>query len=41
MVALAEGSLFVLFDLAEGAALPQLVAEKQVPAAGEPASSAP
>src|SRR5579863_10125490 len=33
VVALAEGSLFVLFDLAEGAALPQLVAETQVPAA--------
>jgi Transmembrane secretion effector len=28
-----EGSLFVLFDLAEGAALPQLVAREQVPAA--------
>jgi predicted MFS family arabinose efflux permease len=33
VVALAEGSLFVLFDLAEGAALPQLVAGKQLPAA--------
>ncbi len=31
--ALIEGSLFVLFDLAEGAALPQLVTEEQVPAA--------
>ena len=33
VVALIEGSLFVLFDLAEGAALPQLVAKEQVPAA--------
>lgn len=33
VVALIQGSLFVLFDLAEGAALPQLVAEKQLPAA--------
>jgi len=33
VVALLEGSLFVLFDLAEGAALPQLVAKEQVPAA--------
>jgi MFS family permease len=33
VVALIEGSLFVLFDLAEGAALPQLVGEDQVPAA--------
>jgi MFS family permease len=33
VVALVEGSLFVLFDLAEGAALPQLVTEEQVPAA--------
>src|SRR5579863_9658279 len=31
VAALIEGSLFVLFDLAEGAALPQLVAEEQVP----------
>jgi predicted MFS family arabinose efflux permease len=33
VVASIEGSLFVLFDLAEGAALPQLVAKEQVPAA--------
>ncbi len=33
VAALIEGSLFVLFDLAEGAALPQLVTEEQVPAA--------
>ena len=33
VAALIEGSLFVLFDLAEGAALPQLVAEEQMPAA--------
>lgn len=33
VAALVEGSLFVLFDLAEGAALPQLVTEEQVPAA--------
>lgn len=33
VVALLEGSLFVLFDLAEGAALPQLVSKEQVPAA--------
>jgi hypothetical protein len=33
VVALIEGSLFVLFDLAEGAALPQLVTEEQVSAA--------
>ncbi len=33
VAALIEGSLFVLFDLAEGAALPQLVAEEQVSAA--------
>ena len=33
VVAMIEGSLFVLFDLAEGAALPQLVAKEQVPAA--------
>jgi MFS family permease len=33
VVALIDGSLFVLFDLAEGAALPQLVTEEQLPAA--------
>ena len=33
VVALLEGSLFVLFDLAEGAALPQLVDRAQLPAA--------
>jgi len=33
VAALIEGSLFVLFDLAEGAALPQLVTKQQVPAA--------
>lgn len=33
VAALIEGSLFVLFDLAEGAALPQLVTKEQVPAA--------
>jgi predicted MFS family arabinose efflux permease len=33
VVALLEGSLFVLFDLAEGAALPQLVTREQWPAA--------
>jgi len=33
VVALIEGSLFVLFDLGEGAALPQLVTEEQLPAA--------
>jgi hypothetical protein len=33
VVALIEGSLFVLFDLAEGAAMPQLVTDEQVPAA--------
>jgi MFS family permease len=33
LVALVDGSLFVLFDLAEGAALPHLVAKEQVPAA--------
>lgn len=33
VVALIEGSLFVLFDLAEGAALPQLVTEEQLPTA--------
>ena len=33
VVALIEGSLFVLFDLAEGAALPQLVTKEQLPAA--------
>lgn len=32
-VAFAEGSLFVLFDLAEGAALPRLVTPDQVPTA--------
>jgi MFS family permease len=32
-VALAEGSLFVLFDLSEGAALPRLVPAEQVPTA--------
>jgi predicted MFS family arabinose efflux permease len=32
-VAFAEGSLFVLFDLAEGAALPHLVSREQLPAA--------
>ena len=32
-VAFVEGSLFVLFDLAEGAALPRLVAAEQVPTA--------
>jgi MFS family permease len=32
-VAFVEGSLFVLFDLAEGAALPRLVAADQVPTA--------
>jgi MFS family permease len=33
VVALIEGTLFVLFDLAEGAALPQLVTEEQLPTA--------
>jgi MFS family permease len=33
VVALIEGSLFVLFDLAEGAALPQFVAQDQLQAA--------
>ena len=33
VAALIEGSLFVLFDLAEGAVLPQLVSEEQLPAA--------
>ncbi|HEV7657927.1 MAG TPA: MFS transporter [Mycobacteriales bacterium] len=33
MVAFVEGCLFVLFDLAEGAALPRLVAPEQVPTA--------
>lgn len=33
VVAAVEGSLFVLFDLAEGAALPQLVTGEQLPAA--------
>jgi MFS family permease len=33
VVALIEGSLFVLFDLAEGAAMPQSVTDEQVPAA--------
>jgi predicted MFS family arabinose efflux permease len=33
VAALIEGSLFVLFDLAEGATLPQLVAGEQLPAA--------
>ncbi|HST67113.1 MAG TPA: MFS transporter [Mycobacteriales bacterium] len=33
VVAFAEGSLFVLFDLAEGAALPRLVPPEQVPTA--------
>ena len=33
VVAFAEGCLFVLFDLAEGAALPHLVPPEQVPAA--------
>lgn len=33
VVALLEGSLFVLFDLAEGAVLPQLVTREQLPAA--------
>jgi predicted MFS family arabinose efflux permease len=32
-VVLIEGSLFVLFDLAEGAVLPQLVSEEQLPSA--------
>jgi predicted MFS family arabinose efflux permease len=33
VVALIEGTLFVLFDLAEGAALPQSVTEEQLPTA--------
>lgn len=33
VAALIEGSLFVLFDLAEGAVLPQLVSEEQLPTA--------
>jgi len=33
VVAFVEGALFVLFDLAEGAALPHIVAAEQVPAA--------
>jgi MFS family permease len=33
VVALIEGSLFVLFDMAEGAALPQLVTGEQLPTA--------
>ena len=33
VVAFVEGSLFVLFDLTEGATLPQLVSEEQAPAA--------
>ena len=33
VAALIEGSLFVLFDLAEGAALPQLVSAEQLPGA--------
>jgi hypothetical protein len=41
VVALIEGSLFVLFDLAEGAALPQLVTEQQVPAGSSPRRSVP
>jgi MFS family permease len=33
LVAFVEGTLFVFFDIAEGAALPQLVAAEQLPAA--------